>query len=398
MHVRTENHWWKSNAICVENLLSLRVPVERIALTSVLRNLKSITRFEPQHARAASPCLPLPILTNSHETHQTNPTLPLRPAAERHRQVPHLQTEDGEVKEQFKEFRFKADTMVLIERAISIIEELQAEGYTLTLRQLYYQCVARDIIPNKQTEYKRLGSILNDARLAGLIDWDAIEDRTRNLESVSHWTTPADIIQSAAESFRLDKWDNQKHRVEVWVEKDALVGVLEKACRPLDVAWFSCRGYTSQSELYGAGKRLARYARNRQQPVVIHLGDHDPSGIDMTRDITDRLSLFAGRPVKVERIALNMAQIEEFNPPPNPAKITDSRFSGYEEIHGSESWELDALNPSYIDNLISETVSKYRDDAKWEESKAEEEKHRENLALTSENWEKVERFIKDEVS
>lgn len=299
------------------------------------------------------------------------------------------------MKEQFKDFRFSASTKELIEHAVTIINELQEQGYTLTLRQLYYQCVARDIIPNKQTEYKRLGSILNDARLAGLIDWDAIEDRTRNLESVGHWTNPADIIQSAAHSFRIDKWADQPNRVEVWVEKDALVGVLEKACRPLDVAWFSCRGYTSQSELYSAGKRLAQYARSGQRPIVIHLGDHDPSGIDMTRDITDRLSLFARRAVRVERIALNMAQIEEFNPPPNPAKITDSRFSGYESLYGSESWELDALNPSYIDQIIMETVEKYRDADLWDEACELEEKHRDNLQLTSDKWPKVEQFLRN---
>lgn len=297
------------------------------------------------------------------------------------------------MKEKFKTFRFGEPTLVLIKQANNIIKTLRDAGYTLTLRQLYYQLVARDIIANKQTEYKRLGSILNDARLAGMVDWDAIEDRTRNLESVGHWTSPADIIQSAAASFRIDKWADQKHRVEVWVEKDALVGVLEKACRPLDVAWFSCRGYTSQSELYSAGKRLARYAEGGQTPVVIHLGDHDPSGIDMTRDITDRLSLFAGAAVVVERIALSMAQIEEFEPPPNPAKITDSRFAGYERIHGRESWELDALDPQYIDRIISEKVAEYRVEDIYAEAQEQEDEHRKNLNLASSKWTKVEKFL-----
>lgn len=297
------------------------------------------------------------------------------------------------MKEKFKTFRFSEEKTALIRKSNTIIASLQAQGYTLTLRQLYYQLVAAAVIENKQTEYKRLGCLLNDARLAGLVDWDAIEDRTRNLQSVGHWDNPADIVDGAARAFRMDKWANQEIRCEVWVEKDALVGVLEKACRTLDVAWFSCRGYTSQSELYGAGKRLARYADAGQTPIVVHLGDHDPSGIDMTRDIMERVSLFAGQKIEVRRIALNMPQIEEFNPPPNPAKITDSRFAGYERLYGTESWELDALSPSYIDRIITQTVSEYRDETKWEEAVEQEEIHRARLADASDRWEEVAEFL-----
>src|SRR5580692_12534694 len=93
---------------------------------------------------------------------------------------------------------FSEGSLSLIAAATQIIEEYQADGFTLTLRQLYYQFVSRDLIENKQTEYKRLGSIINDARLAGLIDWSAIEDRTRNVEINSHWDEPSGVIQSAA--------------------------------------------------------------------------------------------------------------------------------------------------------------------------------------------------------
>lgn len=295
------------------------------------------------------------------------------------------------MRECFKSFNFKPDTLTMIKKANSIIQELMAAGYTLTLRQLYYQLVSRDIIANKQTEYKRLGSILNDARLAGLIDWDSIEDRTRNLESVGHWSTPEGIINACAQSFRIDKWETQPCRVEVWVEKDALVGVLEKACRKLDVAWFSCRGYTSQSELYGAGKRLAEYISAGQEPIIIHLGDHDPSGIDMTRDIKERLSMFAEEEIEVRRIALNMDQIEQYSPPPNPAKITDSRFEGYQRTHGEESWELDALTPQIIDDLITSEVEGFIDHDKMQDAEEEEAEHRKKLAKLADPtvWKKI---------
>src|SRR5215467_8357308 len=155
-----------------------------------------------------------------------------------------------------------------------------------------YQFVSRDPLPNRQSEYKRLGDIINDARLAGLVDWGAIVDRTRNIRALSHWSDPAAIVEAAANRFAVDKWADQPRRVEVWIEKDALVGVFEPVCDELDVPLFSCRGYTSQSEVWGAAQRLERYLMAGQEVVILHFGDHDPSGLDMTRDIRERLRLF----------------------------------------------------------------------------------------------------------
>lgn len=265
--------------------------------------------------------------------------------------------------------------LVVVEQANQIIEEYRAQGFDLTLRQLYYQFVSRALIPNQQREYKRLGSIINDARLAGLVSWEAIVDRTRNLQALSHWDGPRQIVEACATQFRLDKWATQDYRVEVWIEKDALTGVIEGACNELQVPYFSCRGYTSQSEMWAAAMRLKRYRRDGQQPVIIHLGDHDPSGIDMTRDIDDRIKLFMGG-AKVNRIALNMDQVEKYQPPPNPAKLTDSRCEGYMRIHGDESWELDALDPKVIDSLIRKTVKKFMDKARWNELVEREDAHK----------------------
>lgn len=258
----------------------------------------------------------------------------------------------GMAKELFIERSFKPESMALIDQANRIITDYRAQGFTLTLRQLYYQFVSRDLLPNKQSEYKRLGSIINDGRLAGLIDWSAIEDRTRNVRVHPSWNDPSDIIESAAVGYQEDIWLGQEYRPEIWIEKDALLGVIEPVCRRYRVPYFACRGYTSQSEQYRAGKRFAKHRSLSVTPIVFHLGDHDPSGIDMTRDNGDRLAMFAGDEVEVRRLALNMKQITRYNPPPNPAKETDSRSSGYIEKFGSSSWELDALDPSVIDKLI----------------------------------------------
>lgn len=284
--------------------------------------------------------------------------------------------------------KFNGATLAVIKQANDIIAEYTAQGYDLTLRQLYYQFVSRDYIANKQSEYKRLGSIVNDARLAGLIDWDAITDRTRALRSVAHWETPAEIVDAVAEQFRLDRWAGQPYRVEVWIEKDALVGVFERVCRELDVGLFSCRGYTSQSEMWVAAQRLRAYAQGKQKVVLLHFGDHDPSGIDMSRDIADRLALF-GAAVDVRRLALTMAQVREYDPPPNPAKETDSRFEGYREEHGGESWELDALEPDLLARLVREEVAKLQDAKRWKQTATVEAKQKKLLRAVSDRWEDV---------
>lgn len=304
------------------------------------------------------------------------------------------------------------DARAAIAQAEQICQDYAADGYDLTLRQLYYQFVSRDLFPaarrwswtgnrwvrdvdngtpNAEPNYKWLGDIINKARLAGLLDWRYIVDRTRNLRGVSHWGTPASIIDSAARSFRIDKWADQPTRVEVWVEKEALAGVVQRAAEAHDVDWFSCRGYVSQSELWAAGQRLRRYLMD-QDVVILHLGDHDPSGIDMTRDIRDRLELFIGQRaggLEVRRIALNFDQVEQYGPPPNPAKLTDSRANGYIAVHGDESWELDALDPATLNALISQHIEDIQDPDLFYDQMQAEERHRQLLEATSRRWDEV---------
>jgi hypothetical protein len=289
---------------------------------------------------------------------------------------------------------FTPGSLAVIEKANRICADYAAQGYDLTLRQLYYQFVSRAWIANKDTEYKRLGQIINDARLAGLLDWGYIVDRTRNLRALAHWDTPGSVLDSAAWGYRTDRWASQPYRVEVWIEKDALIGVISGACQRLDVPYFSCRGYTSQSELWGAAQRLIRHRDRGQDPVVIHLGDHDPSGIDMTRDITDRLALF-GAKATVRRIALNMDQVRVYQPPPNPAKLTDARASGYIARHGAQSWELDALDPATLDALIETTILHYRDDALWDRDTAAMQADRDRLTQVARRFDEISAYLRD---
>ena len=262
------------------------------------------------------------------------------------------------------EKRFSKATLADISRANAIVAEYTAHHLRLTLRQLYYQFVSRGLSENTARAYKRLGGIISDARLAGLVDWEAIEDRTRQLRGNAHWADPTEILEAAWTSFRLDRWEGQEYRPEVWIEKEALAGVVAGICEDLDVDYFACRGFVSQSEMWSAAERLKARANQGQTPVILYLGDHDPSGLDMTRDVSDRQTLFMGG-IELRRLALNMDQVEQYKPPPNPAKFTDSRIAGYVKLYGRESWELDALNPEVLVALIRSAVLDLRDEQLW---------------------------------
>ena len=280
--------------------------------------------------------------------------------------------------------KFNARSMQMIYAASQILEEYVADGWNLSLRQLYYVFVSRDMIENTERSYKNLGVLINNARMAGYIDWDHIEDRTRGRKSNEFWDSPKHAIEDAVKYYHNDLWADQPKRVEVWVEKDALIEVVASACQPLDVPYLSCRGYMSQSEMWQAARRFqASEMDNAQETVIIHLGDHDPSGIDMTRDIRDRIDLFNDYEMcegfTMNRIALTMDQIDEYDPPPNPAKVTDSRAADYIRRYGRSSWELDALPPKVLKDLILKNIVQYMDYDLFTAAKAKVEVGRKQL-------------------
>jgi len=273
-----------------------------------------------------------------------------------------------EMKEQFIDKNFSGESGERIILVNDILEEYRSQGFDLSLRQLYYQLVARDYIENSNKSYKMLGSLVNNARLAGLVDWGMIVDRSRNSAINSHWDNPGQIIRTAANSFQIDKWEDQPNHIEVMVEKDALSGVLMPVCGNQDIYFTANKGYPSASLLYRMSKRLLDKVDEGKNVYILHLGDHDPSGIDMTRDLQDRLELFCGLAVDIKRLALNMDQVEEYAPPENPAKLSDTRSQKYISIYGYSSWELDALEPRVLANLVYDFVEIYKDQLIWQES------------------------------
>ena len=245
------------------------------------------------------------------------------------------------------------------------------------------------MIPNSQKEYAKISTLVSDARRAGLIDWSMIEDRTRGLRAFMHYESPKDCIESAARGYSIDLLEDQKVYLETWVEKDALIDLVGRASGKYDVPYFSCRGFTSDSEIYKAGRRMRRKIKEGREVVVLHLGDHDPSGLDMSRDILERLELFGEIPGKIDfrRIALNRDQIEKYSPPPNPAKETDTRFQKYLEEYGSISWELDALEPSVLMDLIETNIVSVLDMERFRAREALEQQQKEEMIQIAAGWE-----------
>lgn len=295
----------------------------------------------------------------------------------------------------YRDKKIGRDRLATIAQANEILGEYARMGYDLTLRQLYYQFVARDLIPNSLQSYKRLGDIIDDGRMCGLIDWNQIEYRTRNLARLGRWDDARHILRGCAHAFHLDRWATQDVRVEVWCEKEALIGIFERICNIYDVPHFACRGYVSQSEMWRAAQRIKGYIREGKYAVILHFGDHDPSGIDMTRDITERLLTF-GCPAQVERMALNMDQVEQYEPPPNPAKQTDSRFEGYVTAFGDESWELDALRPDVLNELVRSKIDELRDLDAWKATIEDEIEVKAELSTLVDKWDEVAAHMHDE--
>lgn len=287
----------------------------------------------------------------------------------------------------------------ILAHALRLMRKYRAEGMTLTLRQMYYQFVAGGICPSGQLHYKRIGDVLTDARYDGSYPIEGLEDRGRSvaageftrfdrstvpaMEQAGEWLRafPELTIQSA-------RWAGQPNHVSVWVEKQALEGVFEPVCSELGVSWFACKGYPSVSALWQwlqqahratAGvvqmQRHVRHEGRAERCVVLYFGDHDPDGWEIPRSAERNLrQLMQVKRLDIDiefrRIALLGSQVAEHNPPPFEAKVTSARYAGYIEEHGTEeAWELDALEPTVLRNLIRTNVAGLFDVGIREENK-----------------------------
>lgn len=299
-----------------------------------------------------------------------------------------------------------------------IIKEYQAQDLVLTLRQLYYQLVSRDVIPNKQSEYAKLSTLLKEGRMGGIVDWDAIEDRLRKPYTPASFETPQEIIEAAHKQYRKDRMRGQDTYIEVWVEKDALSGVLKRVTSQYGVPILVNRGYSSCSSMFDSYNRFKDSMDDKSKTVILYLGDYDPSGIDMIRDIKERTREFFLRHFiheieseaaaeqepsvrsnnfiiwfdnyfEIVPIALTRAQIDKYDPPENPAKRTDPRAKEFIKKHGSSSWEVDALRPEVLNSILKNNIEKRIDLSIYEDILEEEKEDRNNLEKIKDNYDYI---------
>lgn len=313
------------------------------------------------------------------------------------------------MKIKFREVKLSKLNKIRLDQINSIIREYQDEGYVLTLRQLYYQLVSRDVIPNQQKEYAKLSNLLKEGRMGGIVDWNSIEDRLRRPYSPPSWNSPKEIIESAASQYMKPRMEGQEKYIEVWVEKDALSGVLKRVTSKYHIPILVNRGYSSISAMFDSYKRFKSAITNGQECVVLYLGDFDPSGVDMIRDIKDRTTEFLvkdyidsyetkedkkketeersnyfrewiNQRFSIVPIALTEEQIEQYDPPPNPAKITDPRAEKYISKHGRTSWEVDALRPEVLNQVLTDAIEERIDLKLYNKIISEEKKDKTKLA------------------
>lgn len=277
----------------------------------------------------------------------------------------------------------------ILRHALQIMEDYEADDMKLTLRQMYYQFVSLGICPSGQVHYKRIGDVLTDARYAGEYPIEGLEDRGREVHNGDFTTCDDDVnnaLQVASNTIRwlpdgtinIDRWYGQRNHVSVWVEKQALEGVFEPICKELGVSWFACKGYPSVSALW-SWIQAAEAAHNDGTVsgcTVLYFGDHDPDGWEIPRSALRNLNKLMevkdiGLRVNFKRIALNMDQINEYNPPPFEAKVTSARYQGYVDEHRTEeAWELDALEPRTLRALIRSEVESLFDQRAHEKQMA----------------------------
>ena len=258
---------------------------------------------------------------------------------------------------------------------IKIATDILAEGHPMTVRQVYYQLISRQVIKNNRSQYQAVSNALVDARRDGSIPWEWIEDRLRRPRHISMWSGLPDFAETCRHAYRRDVWATQPNYLEVWLEKDALSGIFEDVINPYGVTLNVGRGYDGWDSIHNAA---TRFLDKTTTVTVLYFGDFDPSGEDMVRSLIERLRNLDCQP-DVFKCALTRDDIRRYNLPPDFTKGTDSRAAAFVAKHGDIAVELDALPPDVLRNRLEEEVSSRMDLDALQIVKTLEEKERAEL-------------------
>jgi hypothetical protein len=278
---------------------------------------------------------------------------------------------------------YRSSSIKRARRTKAAIEELCARLYLtlvddhpMTVRQVFYRMVANGAIDKTEAEYKTtITRLLGDLRLSGVIPFDWLADNTRWMRKPHSHSSLEAALHYTAQTYRRSLWDNQNAYVEVWLEKDALAGVLYAETEPWDVPLMVTRGYPSLSFVHTAALSL----REVEKPAFIYyFGDWDPSGKDISRNLETRLRQFApNSDITFQRVAVNENQIAELALPTRPTKKTDSRSKTF----AGDSVELDAIPPSTLRRMVEGCITEHINARALEIQKLAEDEERRALEL-----------------
>jgi len=268
--------------------------------------------------------------------------------------------------------RFRKESLEL---ATEIERVFEVFGPPMTVRQLYYQLVARGTIPNAQSAYLRLDRLSVRLREAEVLPWGWLIDRTREVQKVSAWEDLPDFLETVRVAYRKDLWQDNPDRVEIWLEKDALSGVFREVTDRYQAPLVVTRGYPSRSLLWESRRLIEEDGR---PCFIYYFGDHDATGKDIERVVGEELSQSDTR-IAFKRVAILPEDIDRFRLPPIPAKKTDTRYRRFVAAYGNRCVELDALPPDELRRRIDEVIQRHIDSEAWERLRNIERQEQESL-------------------
>ena len=253
------------------------------------------------------------------------------------------------------------------------IYDVCEENRPATVRQVYYQLVSRGFIEKTESQYKRVCKVSGDMRKDGELPYLWIADGTRWVRQPDTYSSMEDMLNYHAKHYRRALWMEADVSVEIWLEKEALAGVLVEVTDEFDVPLYVTKGYGSLSYLYTAAQQILAHGK---PTYIYNFGDHDPSGVDILRDIENKLRFHApDAEIYFERIAVTPSQIAEWELLTRPTKKTDSRAKNFE----GESVEVDAIPPPTLRELVRRCIYLHVDDDRLAAELRTQELERETL-------------------
>lgn len=249
-----------------------------------------------------------------------------------------------------------------------------AEERPTSCRSVFYRMVSRGHIDKTEAEYQRtVVRLLTRLRREGRLPFRDIVDGTRLRRQRKSFRSLEGALRHTKQTYRQYLWDSQDAYVEVWSEKEAIAGVLLKATWDWDVPLLVCRGYPSLTYLHDAAFEIERQGK---PAWLYYFGDHDPSGVDISRKVESELRHFAPEAeIHFERVAVTPQQIEAMDLPTRPTKRSDSRAKGFD----GRSVEVDAIPPATLREIASDCITRHIDPAELERARHIERSERETL-------------------